>query len=56
MPKLSLFKQKPLPKPDNEIVHDANDVFSTSPESKQESKMLPLEEQQKRKLSGGKYR
>jgi len=57
MPKLKLFKEKPPPKAGTGEWQDANDMFSTSPNSKQQSRMYTAEElQAKGKPHAGKYR
>ena len=57
MAKLILVKEKPSSKGDREVWQDANDMFSTSPNSKQESREYTEEELKDRRYrSAGKYR
>ena len=57
MPKLILVKEKPLPKKDEVEWQDANDMFSSSPNSKQESREYTEQELKDRHYhSAGKYR
>jgi len=57
MAKLILVKDKPAPKVDKEIWADANNIFSSSPNSKQESREYTEEELKDRRYhSAGKYR
>jgi len=57
MPKLILVKDKALSKMEKGKWLDANDLFSTSPESKQESRVYTEEElKTKGRPHGGKYR
>jgi len=57
MAKLILVKDKPVPKVGKEIWSDANNMFSTSPDSKTESREYTEEELKKRRYrSAGKYR
>ncbi len=57
MPKLILVKDKPLPKVDGGKWLDANDIFSTSPHSKEESRVLTPEELKTMgRPNSGKYR
>jgi len=55
---LKIIRDKPKPeKLAKEICHDANDVFSESPNSKQESRMFtPAELKEKGRPHKGKYR
>jgi len=57
MTKLILIRDKPVPKVDKEIWNDANNMFSSSPNSKQESREYTEEELKDRRYrSSGKYR
>jgi len=57
MAKLILIRDKPAPKVNKEIWNDANNIFSSSPNSKQESREYTEEELEKRRYrSAGKYR
>jgi len=57
MPKLILIREKPVPKVNKETWTDANNIFSTSPDSKQESREYTEEElKAKGRPHGGKYR
>jgi len=57
MAKLILIRDKPLPKVGKEIWNDANNIFSSSPNSKQESREYTEEELKDRRYrSAGKYR
>lgn len=57
MPKLKLVKAKPSSKGKKEIWQDANDMFSSSPNSKQERRMYTPEEiKETGRPHGGKYR
>ena len=57
MPKLILIKDKLSLKENKEILHDANDLFSSSPNSKKESRVFTPEELKTNgRPHGGKYR